>query len=31
MVKINLRLQATVGQLADQVQAATVAAQAAER
>jgi hypothetical protein len=30
MVKINLRLQATVGQLAGQVQAATVAAQAAE-
>jgi hypothetical protein len=29
MVKINLRLQATVGQLAGQVQAATVAAQAA--
>jgi hypothetical protein len=30
MVKINLRLQATVGQLAGQVQAATVAAQAAK-
>jgi hypothetical protein len=30
MVKINLRLQATVGQLAGQVQAATIAAQAAE-
>jgi hypothetical protein len=29
MVKINLRLQATVGQLAGQVQAAKVAAQAA--
>jgi hypothetical protein len=29
MVKINLRLQATVGQLAGQVQAATAAAQAA--
>jgi hypothetical protein len=29
MVKINLRLQAMVGQLAGQVQAATVAAQAA--
>jgi hypothetical protein len=29
MVKINLRLQATVGELAGQVQAATVAAQAA--
>jgi hypothetical protein len=30
MVKIKLRLQATVGQLADQVQAATAAAQAVE-
>jgi hypothetical protein len=30
MVKINLRLQATVGQLAGQLQAATAAAQAAE-
>jgi hypothetical protein len=29
MVKINLRLQATVGQLVGQVQAATIAAQAA--
>jgi hypothetical protein len=29
MVKVNLRLLATVGQLAGQVQAATVAAQAA--
>jgi hypothetical protein len=31
MVKINLRLQATVGQLAGQVQAPTVAAQGGKR